>query len=232
VGDGSGLTNLPTGGLVLPYTSPDNTLSIGTLDAYGRQQIHYSGVDSVLRLGSDAADGDSTNVDSEGIVIYDVNPSSRMARIKADRIGLTDSSDASLYYFRVDANELFVKDNAVTNKILDIDRSLSKVAVTGSLQYADGNQASGKVLTSDANGIATWQTPTGGSFAIDASPTSNTCYGATSCVATCAVGKLTGGGCSTAPMVSPSQGFPFNSTDYECDTTISANITAYAICGH
>lgn len=33
---------------------------------------------------------------------------------------------------------------------------------SGSLVYKDGSQGSGKVLTSDANGVSTWQTPTAG----------------------------------------------------------------------
>jgi hypothetical protein len=35
--------------------------------------------------------------------------------------------------------------------------------VTGSFRYTDGNEGSGKVLTSDTNGYASWATPTGGS---------------------------------------------------------------------
>jgi hypothetical protein len=104
---------------------------------------------------------------------------------------------------------------------------------SNSIRYTDGNEANGKVLTSSALGFATWQTPVvGTSFTVDASPTVNTCFTATSCVAHCAVGKVLGGGCSTSPMVSPTQGFPFNSTDYECDAGVTANITAYAVCGH
>lgn len=34
--------------------------------------------------------------------------------------------------------------------------------VVGGIKYVDGNQATGKVLTSDANGLATWQTAAGG----------------------------------------------------------------------
>lgn len=34
--------------------------------------------------------------------------------------------------------------------------------VIGSIKMVDGNESSGKVLTSDANGVASWQTPSGG----------------------------------------------------------------------
>lgn len=38
------------------------------------------------------------------------------------------------------------------------DLGTGKLQVTGTIQMQDGNQGSGKVLTSDANGIGTWQT--------------------------------------------------------------------------
>ncbi|WP_166437263.1 SGNH/GDSL hydrolase family protein [Niastella caeni] len=47
------------------------------------------------------------------------------------------------------------------------DLGASKLQVTGTIQMQDGNQASGKVLTSDANGVGTWQTPTGGITSIN-----------------------------------------------------------------
>ena len=40
-----------------------------------------------------------------------------------------------------------------------------KLEVSGSIKMVDGTQGSGKVLTSDASGKASWQTPSGGGFA-------------------------------------------------------------------
>lgn len=40
---------------------------------------------------------------------------------------------------------------------------VAKLDVAGTVKIADGSQAAGKVLTSDANGLATWTTPAGGS---------------------------------------------------------------------
>lgn len=48
------------------------------------------------------------------------------------------------------------------NDRVAIDDILITGANTGIIQIVDGNQGTGKVLTSDANGNATWQTPTGG----------------------------------------------------------------------
>jgi len=38
----------------------------------------------------------------------------------------------------------------------------AKLDISGNIKIADGTQGAGKVLTSDANGVASWQTPTGG----------------------------------------------------------------------
>ena len=40
----------------------------------------------------------------------------------------------------------------------------TKLHVAGSFRLVDGSQSNGKVLTSDANGVATWQTASGGSL--------------------------------------------------------------------
>jgi hypothetical protein len=40
----------------------------------------------------------------------------------------------------------------------------TKLHVAGSFRLVDGNQSNGKVLTTDANGVATWQTASGGSL--------------------------------------------------------------------
>ena len=56
-------------------------------------------------------------------------------------------------------------DTASTGNFLTIvKQNVTKLAIksTGVIQYIDGNQASGKVLTSDASGNATWQTAGGG----------------------------------------------------------------------
>lgn len=57
----------------------------------------------------------------------------------------------------------------------------AKLEVAGNVKIADGTQGSGKVLTSDANGMATWQAPSGtfetdpkvGTLAINTIPTWN-----------------------------------------------------------
>lgn len=43
-----------------------------------------------------------------------------------------------------------------------VDVTSALTTVNGSLKYVDGNQGAGKVLTSNATGVATWQAPSGG----------------------------------------------------------------------
>jgi hypothetical protein len=53
----------------------------------------------------------------------------------------------------VSGSTVFVGPTGTTSSLLHIS--------TGTLQYKYGSYASGKVLTSDSNGVATWETPTG-----------------------------------------------------------------------
>ena len=135
-----------------------DNFQVDTQDAFGRRQIWYKNTNSVLRLGSDTADGDPTNADSEGIVVY--QPSAdNMARIKADRFGLTRASDSSYYYFRVDKTQLFYKSTDTTQTRFKIDNTTGNVGINTSSPQA-------KLDINDINGynqfrLQTKYTPTG-----------------------------------------------------------------------
>lgn len=150
-GDGSHLTGINTS--IYPYST--DYFKLGITDVYGRKELWFNDTNSVLRLGSAQSDGDPIDMDSEGIVVY-APSSNSMARIKPDRFGLTATSDSSLYYFRVDKNALYYKDGTLAD-IFRIDRATKK------LTYKDGTEGAGKVLTSDANGVASWTTMASGS---------------------------------------------------------------------
>ena len=53
-----------------------------------------------------------------------------------------------------------------TSTVLKNVSGSSQVTVTGALKYVDGNQAAGKVLTTDASGNATWQVAGSGSSSV------------------------------------------------------------------
>jgi len=110
------------------YLEIKDKLRLGDLDAYGRRRLWYYDTNSVLKLGGAISDGDGINADSEGIVV--IHPTSdSMARIKADRIGLTRSSDSSYYYFRADKNALFYKSTDTTKTRLYINNTSGNVGI-------------------------------------------------------------------------------------------------------
>lgn len=52
----------------------------------------------------------------------------------------------------------------------------TQLHVKGGFKYVDGNQAAGKVLTSDSNGVAKWTTASGGFFKVSAADTNHIIY--------------------------------------------------------
>jgi len=125
---------------------------LGTPDAYGREQLWLHGTNSILRIGADGADGDPFNEDSEGIVIY--HPSNdQLARIKADRLGLTRASDSSLYYFRVDQSSIFYKADPSTGPVwFNVNRVTGNTSIKSpdsSHSLTIGAGGTGKIIAED-----------------------------------------------------------------------------------
>jgi hypothetical protein len=93
---------------------PFRFLRIGSLDAFAREQLWFTGTDGILRLGADTSDGDPFDKDSEGIVVY--HPTGdQLGRMKADRFALTRASESALNYYRVDQTRLFYSSNPTSN---------------------------------------------------------------------------------------------------------------------
>lgn len=116
-------------------------------DAFSRYQIWHTAPNSVLRLGADVADGDAFDADSQGIVVYHVT-NDDMARVKADRFGLTTSSDsANDYFFRADRTSLFYRANPPGGAVhFHVDRASGLVGINTTTQvgteqlHVDGYQ--------------------------------------------------------------------------------------------
>lgn len=120
---------------------------IGGPLSYGRQQIHFTGNQSVLRLGACSSDGDAFTEDSEGIVVYKES-SNFLARIKADRFGLTRCTDSTLYYFRVDPTEMYFRANPPGGAVhFRVDRA------SGMMSLGHVSPVSALDLAADAGGV-------------------------------------------------------------------------------
>ncbi|WP_130734126.1 hypothetical protein [Flavobacterium sp. J27] len=74
-------------------------------------------------------------------------------------IGLNSGATSSLRLYSSNYETITVKNNMVG---LNTNNPLARLDVKGNIRIEDGNQGAGKVLTSDANGIATWTTPSVG----------------------------------------------------------------------
>ena len=77
-----------------------------------------------------------------------------------------DNSDADKFKIGTSAletNTRFTID-ASGNVGIGTTSPSTKLHLDGTFRLVDGNQSNGKVLTSDANGVATWQTASGGSL--------------------------------------------------------------------
>lgn len=72
---------------------------------------------------------------------------------------------AGTNYFTAHGNDI------VNNNTGQVE--IDSIYVDGYLKYSDGNAGAGKVLTSNASGVATWQTPAGGTSA----PSNEILYG-------------------------------------------------------
>ncbi len=120
---------------------------IGGPLSYGRQQIHFTGNQSVLRLGACSSDGDAFTEDSDGIVVYKES-SNFLARIKADRFGLTRCTDSALYFFRVDPSALYYRADPPGGAVhFRVDR------VTGMMSLGHDAPVSGLDIYPDAGGV-------------------------------------------------------------------------------
>jgi len=114
----------------------------GGIDQYGRPQIRdiRQGIlpasNAVWRQGAWQVDGDSTNVEGDGIVVYGKDPVSGLqdgsngafARVKCDRFGIrliTGGVDVG-YGYRTDLTETYYKDNA-GNKTFGITRATGEL---------------------------------------------------------------------------------------------------------
>jgi hypothetical protein len=73
-------------------------------------------------------------------------------------------------------HKFFVRTNDATRMVFDINGNVgigigttsptAKLEVNGTVKITDGTQGAGKVLTSDASGLASWQSPAGGGSAV------------------------------------------------------------------
>jgi len=140
----SGVTIDDSNNMLIPTSSSlkiGATFEFNTLDGLSRTQIWNRGPSPILRIGSSTAEGDSTEVAAEGIVVYgpelagaQTNFDIGFARVKHNRFGLYSQTNAGAadYYFRVDNTRLFLATDAMV-KTFQVTRATGDTYTTGKL---------------------------------------------------------------------------------------------------
>lgn len=115
-------------------------LNIGTLDAFSRPQaLWYTAANSILRLGASQGDGDSSNVLSNGIVIYGQDVSAdpmsstkfTVGRFASDKFYLKNFDGANITkFFLADTNGISTTKNDGTNTF-NLDRATGNLTLLG-----------------------------------------------------------------------------------------------------
>jgi hypothetical protein len=118
-----------------------------------------------LKIGTTAPETNTrVTIDNTGNV--GVGTSTPGAKLDVDGSATFNESGAAVN-FRVesDANSNMLFIDGTNNRVgVGTGAPDATFQVNGSFKLVDGNQSNGKVLTSDANGVATWQTASGGSL--------------------------------------------------------------------
>ncbi len=65
------------------------------------------------------------------------------------------------------SGKLYIANSSTSTPLIGGDFSMAQVDINGTIKITGGNPGVGKVLTSDANGLASWQTPSGGALEIN-----------------------------------------------------------------
>ena len=134
------------GGLILPYSGTGTSGS----PIFNIENLGTSGAISTLSSGNYGIWGESTAI--MGIGVYGVNKTS-----SGKTFGVFgDVYSASGYSGYFQGGKVFIQGNTG----IGIQDPSAKLEVAGQVKITGGTPGTGKVLTSDADGLSTWQTPT------------------------------------------------------------------------
>lgn len=131
------------------YSAVSGNVGIGTATPLGK--LHLEGTGELLRVN-----GSGTNVTLSRWYVGG-SPRMELSSLSASGAHLTLYNASGTYSTRIaaDAPSFF----RFSNVGIGTDNPSANLDIEGSFQYVDGNQTSGMVLASDANGNASWADP-------------------------------------------------------------------------
>lgn len=135
-------------------TTDSNSLAIRTNNI---ERLTIDGTSGALNFNSDAGGGVTSTISSGG------SGSSISNQFTGTQNGTftIDNSYIALNYTDASSNNCFLVNTGIGIGIGTLSPA-NKLHVVGTVQIEDGTQAAGYVLTSDANGVASWQAAGGG----------------------------------------------------------------------
>ena len=157
------------------FSSPNFTIQLNDTSINGGSYVadaEYLNSSSATVLVGNKSHSEGTNTKALGVSSHSEG---------VGTIAVSDGSHAQGYYnIPVLTNGSFVVGNGTddNNRSNLLTAAGSQVEVDGSFKYVDGNQSVGRVLTTDADGVSTWQDFTVGltmpsAFTVSDSPATN-----------------------------------------------------------
>jgi hypothetical protein len=170
-GDGSDLSNLNASDIT---TGTMSWARLGSFPGACPAGEYVTAVGATLTCSTPAGGGGSGWTD---------NGSTITTTTALDKVGIGSPPTAKLHVFAAGGEEglrvkssnskpFIVENDTDSNELFSVDAA-GFTTLNGAIRIVDGNQAAGKVLTSDGTGIGSWQIPSGGGGTIDGTGTAN-----------------------------------------------------------
>ncbi len=145
------------------HTNNNNT-GVGNVALYQ----NTSGANNTA-LGYSAAGNNSTGSDNTalGFGTLASNTGGIQNTVIGSGAGMSTTGSGNIFigyqagYNETGSNKLYIANSNTVTPLIGGDFSASQVDINGTIKITGGNPGNGKVLTSDANGLASWQTPSG-----------------------------------------------------------------------
>lgn len=159
----SGAANLAIG----PYALYSNTIGYRNMSIGINALENNTGGNYNLAIGSDALQQNVTGNSNVAIGHSALRENTRHQNIAiGNYAGQNNINGQNNIFIGYEAglnetgnNKLYIENSSSNTPLIGGDFGTNEVEINGSLAIKDGNEAEGKILVSDANGKASWQTP-------------------------------------------------------------------------
>lgn len=147
-------------------TTGTGNASIGRASLYGNTAGSYNTAFGTSSLSLNTTGGNNTAVGWGALALNVLGSNNTALGYNATvSIGSLTNATAIGYNARVSSSNSLVLGGTGVDAVnvgIGMTAPAAKLDILGNIKITDGSQGAGKVLTSDASGVASWQTPVGG----------------------------------------------------------------------